>query len=229
VRALHIDFGNPVLYPRYLKILIFSDIHGDWKTLERHMAAEADVYVCAGDITNFGRKIDEAGEVMKARGSKVKIIPGNHETEEQVARFCDQFGFENFHGKVIDVAGHKLAGLGYSNLTPFQTPGEYTEEQLAWRLELFAEVPGPMILACHCPPFQTSLDRMRQFRHGGSTAVRDFLAKRQPDYFFCGHIHEAAGTAELLGTTKAMNVGKQGYLLDLNPELIRIQYPGAHT
>jgi len=210
-----------------LKILIFSDIHGDTKALERHMATEADFYICAGDLTNFGRKMDDYGAVMQGRGAKVKMLPGNHETAEQVEHFCERFGFENFHGKVLDLSGHRLAGLGYSNLTPFQTPGEYTEEQIAERLKPFAEVQGPLILVCHCPPYQTALDRMRQFRHGGSTAVRDFVALRQPEYFFCGHIHEAAGVAELLGATKAMNVGKQGYLLDLNPELIRIQYPGA--
>ncbi len=66
---------------------------------------------------------------------------------------------------------------------------------------------------------------MRNFRHGGSTAVREFLEREQPEYFFCGHIHEAAGVAELLGATKAMNVGKRGFLLDLNPDLIKIQFP----
>lgn len=214
-------------YGTALKILLFADIHGDWKALARHMNVEADFYVCAGDLTNFGRRLDEAGEVMKARGNKVKIIPGNHETADQTAHFCDRFGFEDFHGRAIQVGSHKLAGLGYSSPTPFDTPGEYSEEEIARRLDELRAIPSPLILVCHCPPFQTALDRMRQFRHGGSTAVREFLASRQPEYFFCGHIHEAEGAAERLGITKAMNVGKGGYLLDLNPDLIRIDFPGA--
>jgi len=215
------------IYGTALKILLFADIHGDWKALARHMNVEADFYVCAGDLTNFGRRLDEAGEVMKARGNKVKIIPGNHETADQTAHFCDRFGFEDFHGRAIQVGSHKLAGLGYSSPTPFDTPGEYSEEEIARRLDELRAIPSPLILVCHCPPFQTALDRMRQFRHGGSTAVREFLASRQPEYFFCGHIHEAEGAAERLGITKAMNVGKGGYLLDLNPDLIRIDFPGA--
>lgn len=210
-----------------MKILLFSDIHADWKALERHMAREADLYLCAGDLTNFGRKIDEAGEVMRGRAAKVKLIPGNHETEAQVEQLCEKFGFENFHGKQFEFAGQRVTGLGYSNPTPFDTPGEYSEEEIAQRLAQF-DKGKPTLVVCHCPPFQTSLDRMRSFRHGGSTAVRDFLARTQPEYFFCGHIHEAAGTAERLGVTKAMNLGKEGYLLDLSPELVRIEFPGAN-
>ena len=51
-------------------------------------------------------------------------------------------------------------------------------------------------------------DRMR--------AVRDFIWKYQPEYFFCGHIHEAEGVAIDLGKTRARNVGKAGYLLELD-------------
>jgi len=188
------------------------------------MSVQADYYVCAGDLTNFSRRIDDCGEVMKHRASQVYIIPGNHETDDQVLQFCGKFGFHDFHGKVFEAGAYKVAGLGYSNPTPFETPGEYSEEEIARRLGAFTEI-SPMILVCHCPPFQTGLDRMRQFRHGGSIAVRDFLARSQPEFFFCGHIHEAAGTAERLGITKAMNVGKEGYLLDLNPDLIKIQFP----
>ncbi len=190
------------------------------------MAVDADLYLCAGDLTNFGRKIDEAGEVMKGRAGKVRVIPGNHETEPQVEAFCQKFGFESFHGHSFSFAGQRIAGLGYSNPTPFETPGEYSEEEIARRLAEFDTV-RPTLVVCHCPPYGTALDRMRSFRHAGSTAIRDFLVRVQPEYFFCGHIHEAAGVAERLGETKAMNVGKEGYLLDLTPELVKISFPGG--
>ena len=37
-----------------------------------------------------------------------------------------------------------------------------------------------------------------------------------PAYFFCGHIHEAEGKVIQLGRTRAQNVGKAGYLLELD-------------
>jgi Icc-related predicted phosphoesterase len=45
--------------------------------------------------------------------------------------------------------------------------------------------------------------------------VREFIEKHQPEYFFCGHIHEAEGVTIEMGRTRAMNVGKKGYLLEL--------------
>jgi hypothetical protein len=73
----------------------------------------------------------------------------------------------------------------------------------------------PLILICHCPPKDTPLDQVRPGVHAGSTAVRDFIEKEQPKYFFCGHIHEAAGTEAMLGKTRGRNVGKKGYVLEI--------------
>jgi Icc-related predicted phosphoesterase len=72
------------------------------------------------------------------------------------------------------------------------------------------------VLVCHAPPHGTELDRIRPGLHAGSTAVRDFIQKYQPGYFFCGHIHEAEGVAIEMGKTRARNVGKKGYLLELD-------------
>jgi Icc-related predicted phosphoesterase len=207
-----------------MKILLFSDIHGDRRGLESLMRMEADHYICAGDLSNFGRKLDELGEVMQPRGKRVHVLPGNHETESQIAEFCEKFGLHPFHGKAFPIANFHVAGLGYSNITPFDTPGEYTEEQIATKLAAFNGL-KPLMAVIHCPPFRTALDRIMNFRHAGSTAVREFIEREQPEYVFCGHIHEAAGVAARLGETKAMNIGKKGFLLDLNPDLIRIQFP----
>jgi len=208
-----------------MKILLFSDIHGDRRALEALMSRQADHYICAGDLANWGRKLEECGEVLKPFGDRVHIIPGNHETEAQINAFCDKFGLHAFHCQTFSLGNFQVAGMGYSNITPFETPGEYTEEQLAEKLTAFNGI-KPMFMVCHTPPFRTMLDRITNFRHAGSTAVRAFIEREQPEYFFCGHIHEAAGTAERLGETKAMNVGKGGFLLDLNPDLIKIQFPG---
>ena len=41
------------------------------------------------------------------------------------------------------------------------------------------------------------------------------IDEHQPEYCFCGHIHEGSGRTVLLGATLAANVGKTGYLLEL--------------
>ncbi len=211
--------------PHGMKIQLFSDIHGDLRALERVMSVEADHYICAGDLANWGRRLDECGEILRPFGDRFHIIPGNHETASQVSALCEKFGLDDFHCRSFQMGNFHVAGLGYSNITPFQTPGEYTEQQLEEKLSPFNGV-KPLLLVCHVPPFRTMLDKIVNMRHAGSTAVRAFIEREQPEHFFCGHIHEAAGAAERIGETKAMNVGKRGFLLDLNPDLIKIQFPG---
>jgi Icc-related predicted phosphoesterase len=70
-------------------------------------------------------------------------------------------------------------------------------------------------MVCHAPPRETELDRIREGVDGGSHSVREFIEANQPDYFFCGHIHEAEGSRIKMGKTIAVNVGKRGYLLEL--------------
>jgi uncharacterized protein len=198
-----------------MKLLVFSDIHSDLKALERLMAIEADYYFAAGDLCNWGRALEATGEVMKTRADRVYVLPGNHESAEQISAYCARFGFHDFHGQRMQVGRYHVAGLGYSSPTPFDTPGEYSEDQIAARLGKFAAL-TPLVMVCHAPPYGSTLDRVRDGLHAGSTAVRDFIGAEQPDFFFCGHIHEAAGLSESIGKTSAMNVGKKGYLLQLD-------------
>jgi len=179
------------------------------------LATEADYYIAAGDQITWAKGIERCGEILQRRGDKVYVLPGNHESADQVANMCARYGLHNFHERHFQVGKWQVAGLGYSNPTPFNTPGEYSEPQLAERLQRFSDL-RPLVLVCHAPPHGTGLDRIRPGLHAGSTAVRDFIQKHQPEYFFCGHIHEAEGVAIEMGKTRARNVGKKGYLLELD-------------
>ncbi len=198
-----------------MRLLIFSDIHADWKALERLLAIEADRYIAAGDQVTWSRGLDRCGEILGQRGDKVYVLPGNHESADDVVNMCARYGLHDFHERHFAAGLWQVAGLGYSNPTPFHTPGEYSEVQLAQRLVRFAEL-QPLVLVCHTPPFDTELDQIRPGVHAGSTAVREFVETHQPAYLFCGHIHEAEGRQIHIGKTLGINVGKQGYLLELN-------------
>lgn len=197
-----------------MRILLFSDIHNDLKALERLLREPADYYICAGDLVSWARGLDVCGEVLRPLGKRLLVIPGNHESESDIAAFCDRFGFDAVHGLRRDLGGHDFAFLGYSNPTPFDTPGEYSEAEIAHRLEVFRE-PPPEVLVCHCPPRDTPLDQMRNGVHAGSTAIAEFIDAVQPRLFFSGHIHETEGVTAQLGRTTGHNAGKRGYLLEL--------------
>jgi Icc-related predicted phosphoesterase len=194
------------------RLMVFSDIHTDLRALKNAMAVDADVYVAAGDLANWGRGLDKMAEPMLSKAGSTYILPGNHESALDISAFCSRHGFHDLHESTLKLGDVFIAGLGYSTPTPFDTPGEYTEAEMGERLAKFASL-DPLILICHAPPYDTDLDRIHEGLHAGSRAVREFIEKYQPVHFFCGHIHEAEGVAIQLGKTRAMNVGKRGYLL----------------
>jgi len=195
------------------RLLVFSDLHNDLRALEKLMDIDADCYVAAGDLVNWGRGLDKMAGPLKRHADRMWVLPGNHESDRDVAGFCQRHGFKDLHGKSFLLGGMHIAGLGYSSPTPFDTPGEYSEEEIASRLRAFAEL-DPLILICHCPPLNTPLDRIREGLHAGSRSVGEFIEAHQPKYFVCGHIHEAEGVVVQLGVTRGQNAGKRGCLLE---------------
>jgi Icc-related predicted phosphoesterase len=201
-----------------MKVLIFSDIHGDLRSLERIVAQPADIYIAAGDLSNFGHALDKCGEVLQPLGERLWVLPGNHETADENRAFCEQFGFVDFHRCVRALpsasGATQWAGLGYSNITPFNTPGEYSEDEISKALGAFDGL-KPLYLVVHFPPQGTTLDEFAPGKHGGSPTLRAWMERAQPVYLFCGHIHECAGRGDRIGATQCFNVGKQGYTLEI--------------
>ena len=201
-----------------MKIQIFSDIHGDLRALEKLMSVPADIYVSVGDLSTFGKGLDVCAPILGKQASRVWSIPGNHETAEQNHEFCVRGEFADFHRQLRQIetksGATNWAGLGYSNPTPFDTPGEYTEEQITEYLSVFNGV-NQLYLVVHAPPYGSKLDEFAPGEHAGSTAVREFVESEQPEMLFCGHIHECGGRSDQIGRTRCFNVGKKGYLLEI--------------
>lgn len=197
-----------------MKVQIFSDIHGDVKTLEKLLSVPADIYISAGDLSTFGKGLDGCSAALAKHAGRVWSLPGNHETAAQNAEFCARAGLTDFHQQVRQIGSTNWAGLGYSNPTPFNTPGEYSEEQIAEALEAFRGY-APLYLVVHAPPYGSKLDEFAPGKHAGSRAVREFVEREQPEIAFCGHIHECGGKSDQIGKTRCFNVGKRGYLLEV--------------
>jgi uncharacterized protein len=200
------------------QILIFSDLHGDLRALEQIVAEPADLYVAAGDLSNFGRGLDRCGKILEPLGPRLWVLPGNHETHAETRKLCERFGFFDFHRqtRALESSGGIIhwAGLGYSNTTPFHTPGEYSEEEIAFALAAFDGL-SPLYLVVHFPPHGTRLDEFSPGKHAGSSALRVWVEKNRPARLFCGHIHETAGLRDRIGSTDCRNVGKRGFLVEI--------------
>ena len=96
------------------KILFFGDPHGDFEyaieSVKRH-APEAIVLL--GDLQPQRPLQIELAPILDL--TEVWFIPGNHDTDSE-ADFDNLFGSElarrNLHGRVVEVAGYQVAGLG---------------------------------------------------------------------------------------------------------------------
>jgi uncharacterized protein len=67
----------------------------------------------------------------------------------------------------------------------------------------------------HFPPRDTKLDEFAEGQHAGSPTLRTWIEHEKPLYVFCGHIHETAGMTDRLGLTQCVNVGKEGYTIEV--------------
>ena len=67
-----------------------------------------------------------------------------------------------------------------SNISPFGTPTEFTEDEIYATLRAgyeFVRDVRPLLMICHPPPFDTRCDRIRSGKPVGSTAARQFYRK----------------------------------------------------
>lgn len=192
-----------------MHILIFSDVHQDFEALGKIVAKKAEIYICLGDLTNFGRGLEKAAKIMAPFKERLWLIPGNNETWRETKSICQKYGFLDFHQRIIKKNGFNFAGLGYSIFTPFNTPGEVGEEEFKKALKKFEGYQN-LCLFLHNPPKDTELDLLPNGAHVGSQAIRDFIDKNFPLYSFSAHIHEHQGKIQRLGETTCFGVGKKG-------------------
>ena len=149
----------------------------------------------------------------------------------------------NADGKVLDLPGGlQLLACGWSNVTPWKTPREETEEQLYERLDALAQQvrdPRRAVFMIHVPPHDSGLDTAPLLDENlrptvsagdvlrgpvGSTAVRRVIETYQPLLAVHGHIHESGGERKI-GETLCINPGSEanhgilrGYLVDVEDD-----------
>jgi uncharacterized protein len=100
-------------------------------------------------------------------------------------------------------------GVSAAPVSPLATPYELDDDELERRIMRgYEAVEGcPITVFCpHAPPADTACDRLADGRHVGSTVVRGFVEREQPDLVLCGHIHEARAV-DTVGSSTIVNPG----------------------
>ncbi|NYZ73882.1 metallophosphoesterase family protein [Candidatus Micrarchaeota archaeon] len=179
-----------------MKLLVFSDLHGEEAALEslQRIAPDFDHVLICGDIS---RSVSFAEDVLKAFPTAF-IIPGNWDSEQVNTVLASSRQW--LHGKRVKLGKSlSIAGFGYSPPTPFGTFGELSEQDILSGMAKL-KMDSNTLLMLHCPP-KGHFDQGMLGRHIGSESILKMIKENKPLAAFFGHAHEHEGTAKLGQTT----------------------------
>jgi Icc-related predicted phosphoesterase len=178
----------------------------------------------------IARQLEDWSELTNERLSdnvRCIITPGNDDPTIVDEVLAASARIECPEGQIVDVGPMCLASLGNTNVTPWRTEREYSEEELARQIADIMVAArsgfGGLVFNFHCPPYNSGLDVAAELdsnlrpvtRSGGlvdipvgSTAVRDAVEQYQPTVALHGHIHESRGLHKI-GKSLCFNPGSE--------------------
>jgi uncharacterized protein len=193
-----------------VKLLAFSDLHRDVGRARRlaGMARDVDVVIAAGDFASIHRGLEETLEPLREIDTPTLVVPGNNETEAALREACK--GWEAatvLHGEGAEIDGTRFWGLGAGvPVTPWDWSFDLDEERAA---DMLAGCPDAAVLVLHSPP-KGHVDNGL-----GSEAILAAVERVGPPLAVCGHIHECWGQESTVGSSRIVNLGPAGTLLEV--------------
>jgi len=179
----------------FMRILAFSDLHGDEAAFES-LKSLADGYDHVFGCGDFSHSASFAEEVMDL--PNCFYIPGNWD-DARVSELLSS-GPRSVHGKRVELGeGLNAVGFGYGTPSPFGTYGERTEAEFLSSLSGLP-IDADTLLLLHCPP-KGYFDEVRGGLHAGSESILEVINAKKPLAAFFGHIHEHSGVQALGPTT----------------------------
>lgn len=180
----------------------------------------------------LARWIDFAEERLAGTGIRCYISGGNDDAPDILEPLVGHKGesvIDCEHKHIMIDDEHLMLSTGLSNPTPWHTPREVDDMELAARIAEIVEGVDDfsrVILNFHAPPKDSTLDTAAELdwstdppkvvtsggtpvMYGaGSAAVRSAIEKYQPLLGLHGHIHESRGQTKI-GRTVAINPGSE--------------------
>ena len=198
-----------------MKLLAFSDLHGDLAQAEKlvEMSAEADVVIGAGDFASVHEGLQETIDALAGIEKPAVLVPGNNETDEALREATAGWRSATvLHGGGATISGVDFFGLGAGiPITPWEWSFDLDDEKAAVML---AHCPEGAVLVLHSPPLG-HCDSGGTGQSFGSPILLRTIEERNPRLAVCGHIHESWGCESKVGDTPIRNLGPKGTWLDV--------------
>lgn len=199
-----------------MKLLVFSDLHNDFRTASKlvELSNTADVVVGAGDFCVARQGLKKIIAALSAITKPTVVVPGNSESDEELLQACRSWESARvLHGRRVTIAEVPFFGIGGGiPITPFGSWSYDFSEDEAYNL--LRDCPSGGVLVSHSPPAGV-LDASSDGRSLGSQAVRETILIKKPNLVVCGHIHGSAGKIDRIGETTVINAGPQGIIWEL--------------
>ncbi len=208
-----------------MKIVVIGDIHGKLNLTDavKDALKDADLLFLNGDLTDFGGA-DALHTVLdgikSATGVPINAVPGNCDNPDLLLEL-ERAGMNMHRRGMVLLDGTGMMSVGGSNKTPFGTPTEFEEEDIAQFLEdAYRPVSEceSIILFSHFPPRDTDADKIKSGAHVGSATLREFIMEHPSiRLVVCGHIHEAMGIGDIRGIPVVNHgMGAEGHYVEIN-------------
>jgi Icc-related predicted phosphoesterase len=199
-----------MLKNKKLKILAAGDIHGDFdiakKLSEKGKKGKVDLVVLAGDIYGYGGEGEGILNTFKKAGQKVVFVPGNLDFDENLEDL-NKVG-RNIDNYYVNYSGVGIVGIGSPNWKL-----SLGKEDLKSIKKNFSRMKNKKrILVSHLHASGT----LAEFSGvPGEKVLREAVEEFKPDLLIAAHIHEGEGIEDKIGTTKVIQVGKKGKILEI--------------
>jgi uncharacterized protein len=200
----------------YMKILAFTDVHGDISAISRVISSvkkeKIDVLICAGDISNFSDNLKELVQMFKRIEIPFIMLPGNHEDPKELGDLCKNLkNCIMLHKKIHKIQDVLFVGSG---------GGGFSSKDIEFENFVNKNKDGilnakKIVLITHAPPINTKLDLIPHLGHCGCKSYRKFIEKYQPSLAISGHLHETFRKMDHLGHTFMFNPGENGKILEI--------------
>ncbi len=198
-----------------MRLLAFSDLHCDLSQAAALVAKseQADVVAAVGDLATVHRGLARTVGALNAVGCPTVLVPGNNETEDELREAVSGWDSATvLHGESAEVGGVEFFGLGGGiPTTPWDWSFDLDEDEARAALE---PCPDGCVLLVHSPP-HGHVDSPSGGGHLGSEAILTAVREHEPRLVLCGHIHESWGQESTEGSSRIVNLGPWGSLIDL--------------
>src|SRR3989338_1726705 len=157
-----------------MKILAFTDIHADpasFALIKKKIKQEnPELVVCCGDISNFATDLEFAVKQIVSFGKKTLLIPGNHETADEIKRVAEKHAeIINLHDSFFTFKDITFYGYGTGGFSERDLKFEKKIPLLKKKLE-----GKKWVFVTHAPIYGTKLDDLFM-GHCGNKSARKFV------------------------------------------------------